>query len=83
MKRRLVAMGRKVLIDQDVIMPMDLTGLVSRKYGDFAPYNIRLTDDGRVWILDQPSRCTLIPHPSGRCLLPLSSGAAVGALRAR
>ena len=59
--RRLVAMGRKVLIDQDVIMSMDLTGLVSRKYGDFAPYNIRLTDDGRVWILDQPSSHAYAP----------------------
>jgi hypothetical protein len=61
MKRRLVAMGRKVMIDQDVITPMDLTGLVSRKYGDFAPYNIRLTDDGRVWILDQPSSHAYAP----------------------
>ena len=61
MKRRLVAMGRKVLIDPDVITPMDLTGLVSRKYGDFAPYNIRLTADGRVWILDQPSSHAYAP----------------------
>jgi hypothetical protein len=61
MKRRLVAMGRKVLVDPSVIAPMDLTGLVSRKYGDFAPYNIRLTDDGRVWILDQPSSHAYAP----------------------
>lgn len=61
MKRRLVTMGRKVLVDPGVITPMDLTGLVSRKYGDFAPYNIRLTDDGRVWILDQPSSHAYAP----------------------
>ena len=61
MKQRLIAMGRKVLIDPGVITPMDLTGKISRKYGDFAPYNIRLTDDGRVWILDQPSSHAYAP----------------------
>lgn len=61
MKRRLVVMGRKVLVDPSVIQPMDLTGKISRKYGDFAPYNIRLTDDGRVFVLDQPSSHAYAP----------------------
>jgi len=60
-KRRLMAMARKVLIDPDIVKSMDLDGQVSRKYGDFAPYNIRLTDDGRVWILDQPSAHAYAP----------------------
>ena len=59
-KRRLVVMARKVMAAK-VVAPMDLSGKISRKYGDFAPYNIRLTDDGRVWILDQPSSHAYAP----------------------
>jgi hypothetical protein len=34
---------------------IDLSGSTGRRYGDFAPYNVRIEDGGRAWILDQPS----------------------------
>jgi hypothetical protein len=34
---------------------VDLSGSTARRYGDFAPYNIRVDDAGRAWIIDQPS----------------------------
>jgi hypothetical protein len=34
---------------------IDLSGSMARRYGDFAPYNVRIEDGGRAWIIDQPS----------------------------
>jgi hypothetical protein len=34
---------------------LDLTGATARRYGDFAPYNIRIDSGGDPWIIDQPS----------------------------
>ena len=33
---------------------IDLVGSTARRYGDFAPYNIRLDSGRRGWIIDQP-----------------------------
>jgi hypothetical protein len=34
---------------------IDLSGSTARRYGDFAPYNVRIENGGRAWIIDQPS----------------------------
>jgi hypothetical protein len=34
---------------------LDLARATSRRYGDFAPYNIRIDEEGGIWIIDQPS----------------------------
>jgi hypothetical protein len=34
---------------------LDLTNATARRYGDFAPYNIRVDPQGGAWIIDQPS----------------------------
>jgi hypothetical protein len=38
---------------------LDLTGATARRYGDFAPYNIRVEAQGGAWIIDQPSAPSL------------------------
>jgi hypothetical protein len=34
---------------------LDLAKATARRYGDFAPYNIRIDAEGSAWIIDQPS----------------------------
>ncbi len=48
-------MARQLLLKAGVVESMAPGLVVSRRYGDFAPYNIRITDGGSVWLLDHPS----------------------------
>jgi hypothetical protein len=34
---------------------IDLPRSMARRYGDFAPYNVRIEPGGQAWIIDQPS----------------------------
>ncbi len=54
-RRRLRRMARQLLLKAGVVESMAPGLVVSRRYGDFAPYNIRITDGGSVWLLDHPS----------------------------
>ena len=58
---RLTRMARRVLVGPVLVRAVDLGGVVSRRYGDFAPYNVRLTEDGDVCVLDQPSSRSFAP----------------------
>lgn len=59
-RRSIVRMARKVGI-RNPLLPPDLETVVARRYGDFAPYNIKIASDGTVWLLDQPSDLTMAP----------------------
>ena len=61
LQARLVKMARRILVSSDFVKSFDLTGLVSRRYGDFAPYNVRVTEEGAVCVLDQPSTRAVAP----------------------
>jgi hypothetical protein len=54
-RRQLVDMAHKVRVDPSFIDGIDLGHLVTRRYGDFAPYNMRVDGSGTIWVLDQPS----------------------------
>ena len=54
-RRQIAEMARKVMVDPSFIDAIDLDRLVTRRYGDFAPYNMRADDAGVIWVLDQPS----------------------------
>lgn len=60
-RRRLKRMARFFLVHSVPIRAVDLGGVVSRRYGDFAPYNVRLTADGSVRVLDQMSSRSFAP----------------------
>lgn len=55
LRRRLERVARWFLVRSKPIAAVELDGAVSRRYGDFAPYNLRLTSDGGVCVLDQLS----------------------------
>ena len=59
-RARLEAMAKKVLLGP-ALVDVDLTGMISRRYGDFAPYNIRMGADGSLYLLDQPSMLSFAP----------------------
>jgi hypothetical protein len=54
-RRQIADMARKVMVDKSFIEAIDLNRLVTRRYGDYAPYNMRVDDSGVIWVLDQPS----------------------------
>jgi hypothetical protein len=60
-RQRLERMARWFLVRSIPIRGVDLNGAVSRRYGDFAPYNLRLTADGGVCVLDQLSTRSYAP----------------------
>ena len=51
----LEAMSRTVMIQPWFLDALDLVSSTARRYGDFAPYNVRLEPGGKAWIIDQPS----------------------------
>jgi hypothetical protein len=55
----LESMAKTVMVQPWFLEGIDLVGSTARRYGDFAPYNVRLEPDGRAWIIDQPSAPTL------------------------
>jgi len=52
-------MAKIVMVQPWFLERIDLVGSTARRYGDFAPYNVRLEPDGKAWIIDQPSSATL------------------------
>ena len=55
MRADLESMAKAVMIQPWFLADLDLVGSAARRYGDFAPYNVRLEPDGKAWIIDQPS----------------------------
>ena len=55
MRADLEAMSRTVMVKPWFLDAIDLVGSTARRYGDFAPYNVRLEPGGKAWIIDQPS----------------------------
>jgi hypothetical protein len=51
----LEGMARTVMVRPWFLDAIDLVSSTARRYGDFAPYNIRLEPGGKAWIIDQPS----------------------------
>jgi hypothetical protein len=54
-QRRIDSMLRQLRIRKSPIEQVDLSGLIAPRYGDFAPYNVRLDPQGQTWLLDQPA----------------------------
>jgi hypothetical protein len=54
-RRQVADMARKLRVDPSFIDDIDLVHLITRRYGDFAPYNMRVDRSGTIWVLDQPS----------------------------
>jgi len=59
MRAELESMAKPVMVQPWFLEHIDLVGSAARRYGDFAPYNVRLQPDGKAWIIDQPSSPTL------------------------
>jgi hypothetical protein len=57
----LEAMARAVMVRPAFLATLDLVGSSARRYGDFAPYNVRIDAEGGAWIIDQPSPPALEP----------------------
>ncbi len=55
MRADLEAMARTVMVRPWFLDAIDLVSSTARRYGDFAPYNVRLEPGGKAWIIDQPS----------------------------
>ena len=55
MRADLESMAKTVMVQPWFLERIDLVGSTARRYGDFAPYNVRLGPDGKAWIIDQPS----------------------------
>jgi len=55
----LESMAKTVMVQPWFLARIDLVGSTARRYGDFAPYNVRLEPNGKAWIIDQPSSATL------------------------
>ncbi len=55
MRADLEAMARTVMVRPRFLDAIDLVSSTARRYGDFAPYNVRLEPGGKAWIIDQPS----------------------------
>lgn len=51
----LVGMARAIRVRPWFLDEIDLDVAMARRYGDFAPYNIRVDGQGGGWIIDQPS----------------------------
>jgi len=61
MRAEIESMAKAVMLQPWFLEGMDLVGSTARRYGDFAPYNIRLDSGRRAWIIDQPSPPALEP----------------------
>ena len=61
MRADIESMARSVMVQPWFLEGIDLVGSTARRYGDFAPYNVRLESDGKAWIIDQPSPPALEP----------------------
>jgi len=59
MRADLESLAKAVMVQPWFLEGIDLVGCTARRYGDFAPYNVRLAPDGKAWIIDQPSPPTL------------------------
>jgi hypothetical protein len=54
-RRRVDSMLGQLRIRQSPIQGIDLAGFIAPRYGDYAPYNMRLDTEGQTWLLDQPA----------------------------
>ena len=61
MRTDLESMARTVMVKPWFLDGIDLDRSTARRYGDFAPYNVRLEPGGKAWIIDQPSPPALGP----------------------
>ncbi|MET0565126.1 MAG: hypothetical protein ABW021_01605 [Acidimicrobiia bacterium] len=61
MRADIESMAKTVMLRPWFLEGVDLVDSTARRYGDFAPYNIRLDAGGRAWIIDQPSPPALEP----------------------
>ena len=61
MRADIESMAKTVMVRPWFLDHVDLVGSTARRYGDFAPYNIRLDSTGKAWIIDQPSAPALEP----------------------
>jgi hypothetical protein len=55
MRAELEGMARTLMVRPWFLDAIDLVSSTARRYGDFAPYNVRLGPGGKAWIVDQPS----------------------------
>ena len=48
-------MLEQLRIRSDLARTLDTEKLIAPRYGDFAPYNVRIDPAGQAWLLDQPA----------------------------
>lgn len=53
-RSRLESMAEQLRIRKGPLESIDLGDRISRRYGDYAPYNVRMGPAGDAWLLDQP-----------------------------
>ena len=61
MRADIESMAKALIVRPWFLDHVDLVGSTARRYGDFAPYNIRLGAADKAWIIDQPSLPALAP----------------------
>jgi hypothetical protein len=54
-------MAGRVGVKPELVEGIDWSRLASRRYGDFAPYNLRVDRSGGIWVIDQPSGRSYAP----------------------